>query len=177
MRKILILAALLLLPFSISLKAGEHAPLKGVLMGTMTVNDNFDADTWSGGFKIGTLVSIDSEKGMFLRTMFTRSSYGPSEDDIESISISVLSEWYLGKKFGFYATFGGDTYVSGDFSGTDPFLGFGLTKPVWTDSDASFKIPAQIDLFFELNFQDGAGQPTGGYNQVNFGLIFSKPVK
>lgn len=178
MKRLLILTAiLLLLPFTVTIKAGTHAPLKAVIMGTALVDDGFDADTWAGGVKVGTMVSIDESKGLYLRTMFTRSAFGPSQSDVQSISTAVLMDWFLGKEFGFYMTLGGESYISGDFTGTDGFAGFGLTRSLWSSDDPAYKVPPQVDIFVEAMVQDGDSKQMGSLMQFNIGLTLTKSVK
>lgn len=154
----------------------EEGPLVGVLMASGWIEDDFSGKTWGGGLKLGLQTKIDSDRGLWFRSVYTRVPFGPSKN-VEALSTSILSEWYAGKNFSVYVDLGLENYVEGDLTGTDGFAGFGLSKILWTGKGEDWIFPPIARLFGELVLTDADAQITGNFVQVNIGLTFSKPVK
>lgn len=175
--KALILAASFLL-FTVPVLAQqtEQGPLVGVIMGSGWINDHLDGDSWGGGFKTGLQTQLDAERGLWLRTVYTRVPFGPSQE-VQSVTISAISEWWMGKKWGIFANLGAEAYVDGDLKGLDGFAGFGISRTVWTGEGDQYLFLPQARLFGEVVFVDADQEAVSNFIQLNIGLTFSKPVK
>ncbi|HET6455551.1 MAG TPA: hypothetical protein VFI02_14190 [Armatimonadota bacterium] len=179
MKKFLLVAVLLftLVPLKVSF-AQEQPAVAGYTMGSFWVEDDLAEDSWGAGAKIGVIVPLDAGRGLSLRIGYGQVHFGPA-DPVHVLEPSALLSWYAGKKWDFYVHFGAETYVEGGegMSGTDLVAGFGASRVVWTDSDPSWAIPAQLSLFGEVVFAEADEQPTGSYAQINIGATFTKPQK
>lgn len=169
-RVCLILAILCLLPFG--LKAEDRAPFYGVVAGTVIGSNNFQ--DVSGGLQVGTSVSIDSDKGLMLRTLYTKAHWG--KVDFQSVRFAPLLSWYAGKRWEFYVLLGGDAWQAEGESGTDYFVGFGTSRRIYTGETSGYAVPFVVDAFVDYT-SDNTGSVYENVGQLTFGLQFSKPVK
>lgn len=179
MRKslVLIIVLLCLLAWPILSPVAEElkeSPLQAVLMGSGWTDNNF-SEGLSGGITAGIQTSLDADRGLWLRVLYSRYNFGPSEAG-ESISISALMDWYLGKKWKFYLDFGPEFNVAGPLSGTDYFTSVGASRRLWTSDDPNLITQAHLDGFLEISFNDGSEQTSGNYLQLNIGLKFGRPI-
>ena len=83
--------------------AQERAPFYGVVAGSMVGANSFNKV--SGGLQIGTCVSIDGDKGLMLRTLYTKAQWG--DLDFEAYRFAPMLTWYAGNKWEFYVLLGG----------------------------------------------------------------------
>ena len=177
MKKFLtILLIALILPVSCILKAEElkQSPTQAVFMGSGW-NDNSFSESMDFGLKAGLQTALDEDKGIWIRVLYSQWQLRPSQTT-QAFTTSILTDWYVGKKWTYYMDFGGESYVDGPLTGTDLFAGMGVTRRIWTDSRPGYDIPAHVDLFGEIKFADGSGQVTGSYVQLNVGVKFGRNV-
>ena len=151
--------------------AQERASLYGVMAGSVLGVDDF-AEI-SGGAQLGTSVSLDSDKGLFLRTLYTKASWG--DLDFESISIAPMLTWYAGKRWDFYVVFGRAMWEADGETGGDTFAGLGTSRRIYTGASEGYAVPFTVDAFIDFT-SDNIG-PYGDAHQVTLGFQFSKPVK
>ena len=151
--------------------AEERAPLYGVMAGSIIGVDDF-AEV-SGGFQVGTCVSLDGGKGLLLRTLYTKAQWG--DLDFQSISVAPMLTWYAGKKWDFYVVFGREMWEADGESGGDTFAGFGTSRRIYTGSSRSYLVPFTVDAFVDF-VSDDIG-PYGNAHQITIGIQFSKPIK
>jgi len=166
----LILAILCLLP--ISMKAEEKAPLYGVMAGTVLGVNNFEHI--SGAIQTGFTVSVDAQKGLMFRTLYTKAHWG--KVDFQSIRFAPLLSWYAGKKWEFYIIAGGEGWQAEGETGTNLFLGVGTWHRIYTGSTDDWVVPFVVDAFVDYT-SDNTGTPYENVNQLTFGFQFSKPIK
>ena len=143
--------------------------LQGYLMFSGWSGDKFAS--LNGGVKLGTIISLDDSRKLFLRTGYASLNWG--DGLIQSIEVCPTLTWYLGQKWTFYALGGLSGYVSGDNSGLDAVGGFGCSRRVWT-SKMPAVVPASLDLFAEAILTQSRDQATGGTAQINVGIKFGK---
>lgn len=166
----LILAILCLLPFG--LKAEEKAPFYLVMAGSVVGADDFQ--NVSGALQIGTSISVDADKGLMLRTLYTKAHWG--KVDFQAVRFAPLLSWYAGKRWDFYVIGGGEAWQAESESGTNFFVGLGATRRIYTSTTAGYTVPFMIDFFADFT-SDNTGSPYENISQITFGLQFSKPVK
>jgi hypothetical protein len=172
MKKLLILFVFIVWVMSpIVVSAQERAPFYGVMAGSMIGVNDF-AET-SGGVQIGTVVSLDTDKGLLLRTLYTKAQWG--DMDFQSVSVAPMLTWYAGKKWDFYVVFGREMWQAEDESGGDTFAGFGTSRRIYTGTSEDYVVPFTVDAFIDF-VSDDMG-PYGNANQITLGFQFSKPIK
>ncbi len=175
MKKLVILAALLLLPVSATFGQGlTESPVQGILAFSGWSDDGV-SDGFSGGVNMGIQVPIATQKGMWLRTTYKQWNIKPQGTN-KSFGVSILSHWYLGKRMNFYVMPGADSHVDGPLTGTDFFFGAGASRRIWTSEEAYYTTQAHVDVFAEVILDDGSGQFSGNYIQVNVGIKFGRPI-
>jgi hypothetical protein len=145
--------------------------LYGYCMASTWTTDKFSSA--NGGISLGTIISIDADRKLSLRTGYSSLNFGEN-NDVQLIEIMPLLSWYIGEKWTFYATGGICGYVSGPDDGIDARGGFGASRRLWTDNKFVGKIPASFDIFGELILTQARDQITNGYMQVNLGIRFGK---
>jgi hypothetical protein len=125
----------------------------------------------NGGVKIGTILCLDKDKGLFVRGGY--SSYNLKESPaIQSLDLMPTLTFYIGRKWSLWASGGITGYIGGENSGIDATGGLGAGRRLWTEPNPVKASPAYLDLFGELLVTQARGQITGGYTQVNIGLKF-----
>ena len=170
MKKLLIISILTLC----ALTAFGQTPIKENNLYGYTMFSGWSGDKFStvnGGLKIGTIISLDSDRKLFLRTGYSSLNWG--DGLVQSIDVVPTLVWYLGSRWSFYALGGLTGYVSGDNDGLDAVGGFGASRRVWTSKQAG-SIPACLDLFGEVLLSQSRDQVTGGMAQVNIGVKFGR---
>lgn len=176
--KLLIAGLLLLLIVPVSFAQKKSSPIQAVLIGSAQTDADMQEEI-NGGFKIGGQFLLDKDRGLWLRTIYSDWNMKPIEG-IQSLQSAALIEWYVGKMWSLYGMAGAESYLSGENTGTDLLLGFGMTRRVWTSKAEGFgpltDIPAHIDMFGEISFTDADGQATGNFIQVNVGVAFGKAM-
>lgn len=175
MKKVLlILLVALILPVLLQAQELKQSPTQAVFMGSAWNDNSFSAQT-DFGLKAGLQTALDQGKGIWIRVLYAQWQLRPSQTT-QAFTTSILTDWYIGKKWTFYIDFGGESYVDGPLTGTDLFAGVGTTRRVWTDNRPGYDIPAHLDLFGEIKFADGSGQITGSYVQINMGIKFGRGI-
>ena len=169
MKKIFVVA-MVLLAASLSAQTIQENPMSGYIMFSGWSGDKFASA--NGGVKIGTQISIDRDRKLFLRTEFSSLTF--KSDPIQSINVMPTMTWFVGKKWSLYACGGITGYVDGDNSGLDAMGGFGLSRRMWTDKNGGLPVPASIDLFGELLLTQSRDQASGGMAQLNVGIKFGR---
>ena len=169
-----IIATLIALALITGAVSAQVVPLKenalqGYLMFSGWSGDKFS--NLNGGVKLGTIISLDDSRKLFLRTGYASLNWG--DGLIQSIEVCPTLTWYLGQKWVFYALGGLTGYVSGDNTGLDAVGGFGCSRRVWT-SKMQAVVPASLDLFGECILTQSRDQATGGTAQINVGIKFGK---
>ncbi len=170
----LALAVLLLLPIGPTAQELKESPLQAIVMGSGWTDDGFTTGL-SGGIKAGFQMPMDTDRGLWLRTLYSRYNFHPEETG-ESISLAVLMDWYIGKSWKFYFDVGPEFHLDGPLTGTDYFSSIGVMRRMWTSNSAKFSVPAHLDMFAEISFNDGSGQFAGDYLQLNIGFKFGRPT-
>lgn len=155
----------------------EQSPFAIVLMGTGYVQDDFDQNTWGGGVKLGYLMQLDKTKGLYIRSLYSRFTFGEENELTHSLDNSLLLEWYAGRKWNIYMNLGASTHIGGEFSGTDPVGGIGFSRIIYTDDSGNNTKPFTVKTFLEVDLADSDGQTTGNYAQVNIGFTLARPEK
>jgi hypothetical protein len=169
MRKLILVFAILGL--AVVTQAQTSPSLYGVTSGSAVTNADFSQ--WKGGIQLGTSVPLDGDKGLMLRTLYTKAEFG--EGDIETIRISPLLKWYAGKRWEFYVVLGGDAPLTDESVGSY-FVGLGATRRIYTGGTTDWAVPFTVDGFIDFTTADPNGSGSN-INQVNVGFQFSKPVK
>jgi hypothetical protein len=170
MKRLLVIISAILCMSAVA--AAQSTPsLYGVISGTGVTNHDFSA--WQGGLQLGTAVPLDSDKGLILRTLYTKASFG--DGNLESIRISPLLKWYAGKKWDLYVVLGGDAALNDETTG-DYFVGVGMSRRIYTGDLTNWAIPFTVDGFVDFTTADPNGEGSN-INQINLGFAFSKPVK
>jgi hypothetical protein len=132
--------------------------------------------SFGGGFKIGGQMTVNEAKDEWVRVIYAQFNVGA--DPIQALELSALQDYYVGSKWKLYLMLAGTTYIGGDNNGTDFSAGFGLSRRVWTAKDASAThIPFGVDLYGEMIFTEGSGQPSGSFAQINLGIKLNKASK
>lgn len=178
MKKLLIiLLVALVIPVTCTLQAQEikQSPTQLVLMASAWNDRQFSQPT-ELGMKLGVQTAIDGERGLWLRMLYAKWELQESQTT-QSLSPSVMMDWYAGKRWTVYVDVGSEIYVDGNLDGSDPFAGVGASRRLWTDTREGFKIPAHLDVFGEMRFADGSGQITGSYVQINIGVKFGRSIR
>lgn len=129
--------------------------------------------SFDGGIRAGLTLPLESDRGLFLRTAY-QSLNLTGGDNIQSVEIMPLLNWYVGRKWEVYLTGGLTGYVGGDNTGFDATGGFGVARRLWTQPQGTSIIPASVDIFGEISFTDAGGQPSGGMAQLSLGLRLNK---
>lgn len=174
MKKLLILTCLIALALPMVSQA-QTTKLQETGTSLILMNSVFTDSKlkdFSGGIKIGTILPLDKDKGLFLRTCYSRFNFGPN-NQMSSVEVTALSDWYIGHLWKLYALMGGNAYTGGDNNGTDLIAGIGLSRRIWTEP-LSTGIPAGLDLYGEISFTDATGQTIESFAQLNFGVKFNK---
>ncbi len=170
MRKIVAaLVVLLMLPLGAAFSQDAEASYSVVTMAAGVADDEFD--DMAAGFMIGSILPVDKDKGMFLRTAMNQVNW-PKDSPLRAIEVSSLWYWYLGKKWNFWWTAGAQAFVSGTNDGTHLLTGLGCSRKVynWPDHDG-----LGIHAFGEIQFVDAGDEPTGKLLQANIGLVWDRP--
>ena len=183
MKKILLALIILVMAMPVMAQDVEMSPLTGVVMGSAyydvdgVFNDGSDS-RWGGGAKVGFLVDLGGDRGLYLRTVYNKITVGNSQST-QSMQVAMLIDWYVGKKWSFYINAGGENYLGGgDYTGTDPFAGVGFSRIIWSNDDPSWQFQPVVKMFAEVLMTDSEDiSPTGNYAQLNVGFTFSKPLK
>lgn len=153
--------------------AQEPTPgFAGVISGSALAADNFSS--WGGGIQIGTEFSLDADKWLSIRTLYTQWNVG--SPGLEAIQATGLLNWYVGNRWAFYALMGADAWMDGEQSGTDLLIGFGMNRQVYRAGGDEWAVPFTVDVFGEMVFSD-VDNPTGNFVQLNFGTKFTRPVR
>lgn len=171
MKALLSIALVLLLVPTIYGQADN--PLRGVIAGAAWSDDHI-SEEMDFGVKVGTVVPIDMGKGLWLRTLYNRWNYKPT-DPIQAIQISLLIEFDLSSKWTLYGIGDSQNYVGGDNAGTDFGGGVGASFCLHRYGERDWLMPGEIALFVELNYIDGGSQPTGSFIGAQLGLAISRP--
>lgn len=177
MKRYLILAVLVfaLLPIQVSLAQGlVESPVQGILAFSGWSDDGI-SDGFNGGVIVGLQVPIASQRGMHLRVGYKQWNIRPQGTN-KGFGVSVLSDWYLGKQLTFYVMPGADTHIEGPLEGTDFFFGAGASRRLWTSNEDYYTTQAHLDVFAEIILDDGSGQFSGNYIQLNVGIKFGRPI-
>ena len=171
MKKILIVVIVMLVSCAVSSRAQalKENGLYGYTMFSGWSGDKFA--NVNGGIKIGTIISLDSDRKLYLRTGYSSLNWG--EGTVQSIDIVPTLSWYLGNRWSFYALGGLTGYVSGANDGMDAVGGFGASRRVWTSKFVS-ESPACFDIFGEMLLSQSRDQATGGLAQINIGVKFGR---
>lgn len=169
MKKLFVIVAVLTLCATI--QAQESTPFYGIVSGSGVTDAHFG--TWKGGLQLGTAIPLDAGKGLVLRTLYTKATFGDAE--MEMVRISPLLSWYAGKKWTFYVILGGDAPLNDNTDGAY-FVGLGAGRRIFTGNTIDWLVPFTIDAFIDLTTSDVQGT-TSDINQINFGFQFSKPIK
>lgn len=169
MKKLAILLMLLLAVTAMGQTVIKENNLYGYTMFSGWSGDKFA--NVNGGLKIGTIISLDSDRKLFLRTGYSSLNWGNSL--VQSIDIVPTLNWYLGNRWSFYALGGLTGYVSGENEGLDAVGGFGASRRVWTSKQVG-STPASLDLFGEVLLSQSRDQATGGLAQINIGVKFGR---
>ncbi|MDF1546119.1 MAG: hypothetical protein P1R58_13580 [bacterium] len=164
MKRILLTLLLAGLTFSSTQAAG----LTGCLFGTVQTFDDFKHT--DGGARIGFVTPFDSDRGMYLRVVAGQVYVG-EDDKMQTFQPTMMVKWYLGKKYDFWWTVGGDVYVDGPNEGADAMTGFGASRAIKTFDNGAGTL-AQLSAFLEVSVTDGAASSTGSYGQINLGITF-----
>lgn len=178
MKKYLILALVaiaVLLPFSATVGQGlPESPVQGILAFSAW-SDDAVSDGFNGGVNMGVQVPIATQRGMWLRLTYKQWNIKPQGTN-KGFGVSILSDWYMGKKLTFYVMPGADSHIEGPLEGTDFFFGMGATRRLWTSNEAFYSTQAHLDVFAEVIMNDGSGQFSGNYIQLNVGIKFGRPI-
>lgn len=127
------------------------------------------------GLNVGFITSIDKDRGIFLRVGYSSLNFGVDRGGLtQSVQAMPGLTWYVGKKWVVWVSGGLAGYTTGENSGADALGGIGFSRRIWTSDDATKLVPANLDLFAEVLFTDGGGQPTGSFGQINFGIKLGK---
>jgi hypothetical protein len=167
-KRLLFVISLVLLCGAVS---AQNASLYGVVAGSGTTNHDFSS--WKGGVQFGLAIPLDSDKGLTLRTLYTKAEFG--DENLQSIRIAPLLSWYAGKKWNFYVALGGDAPLTDSTMGAY-FYGVGVGRRVLTGDVTNWIIPFTVDVFADFTSADPNGNGSN-INQFNLGFQFSKPVK
>lgn len=186
---IILLAVMLLLPFSIIIKAQElqQSGTQLFIMGSGFTDDQFKG-SFDAGIKLGIQGRVDKTAGIWGRLTYKQfnltdrgdTTLYPADDSgksSQSLGIEFIKDYFIGKKLTIYLLGGGDFYVDGPLQGTDYFFGLGVARRLWTLGGDNYKILPHLDAFFDIDFSDGSGQFRGNYVQLNIGLKFGKGEK
>lgn len=174
MRKLLILiaslafAALLLAVAPIMGQA--NPPFYGVIAGSTVTNSDFSA--WKGGIDVGLAIPIDGER-LALSGLYKKAEFG--NKTLQSVRVSLLLSWYVGKKWRIYVPVGGDAPLTEDTQG-DYFSGLGVSRRIFTANDPDYLVPLSIDGFVHFTTADPSGEGSN-INQITIGILVSKPVR
>lgn len=170
MRRLAIISALLLCSVAAT-QAEDTPPFCGVISGCGVTNHDFTQ--FKGGVQTGLAIPLDADKGLILRTLYTKAEFG--DGNIEAIRISPLLKWYAGKKWDFYLVFGGDAALTDETDGAY-FVGAGVNRRIYTGDVTSWAVPFVVDAFVDFTTADTDGGGSN-VNQINLGLQFSKPIR
>lgn len=178
MKKLLILslvAVAVLLPFEVTVGQGlVESPVQGVLAFSGWSDDGI-SDGFNGGLNMGIQVPIATQRGMWLRTTYKQWNIKPQGTN-KSFGVSVISTWYMGKRLNWYIMPGADSHIDGPLTGTDFFFGTGVFRRLWTSNEDYYLTQAHLDAFAEIILDDGSGQFSGNYIQLNVGIKFGRPI-
>ena len=170
-----LVAVAVLLPFEATMGQGlAESPVQGILCFSGWSDDGI-SDGFSGGVNMGIQVPIATQRGMWLRTTYKQWNIKPQGTN-KSFGISILSNWYMGKKWTFYVMPGADSHVDGPLTGTDFFFGAGAHRRIWTSNEPYYSTQGHLDAFAEIILDDGSGQFSGNYIQLNVGIKFGRPI-
>jgi hypothetical protein len=167
------LCVLLLAAAAFGQEAPQKAPLSGVVAGSAVAANEFS--NWAGAVQVGIITPIDQSKGVSARTLYTKASFGHDEY-IESLRLTGLLSWHIGKGWEFYVPLGADFYTGGAEGGVDAFGGLGTMVRLHTAHNQDYLVPFSIDVFAEAEFSD-VDEAKDNLAHLTFGLIFAKPVK
>lgn len=173
MRQLLICLLLACWLLAASAYAQEPTPgFAGVISGSALAADNFSS--WGGGLQIGTEFSIDADRWLSIRTLYTKWNFG--EPKLQAVQITGILTWYAGKKWGFYALAGADEWIGGEQTGTDFLLGFGTNRQVYKAGGDEWAVPFTVEVFGEMIFSN-TDSPISNFAQLNLGAKFTRPVR
>jgi hypothetical protein len=166
MKQFLILSLLLIA--AVTATPSQAEGLVGCLFGTVQTFDDFKHT--DGGARLGFITPFDADRGMYLRVVAGRVDIGEGTD-MKTIQPTVMMKWYLGKKYDFWWTIGGDVYVDGPNTGADAMTGFGASRAIKTFTNGTGD-EAQLSGFLEVSITEAGGSETGSYAQLNLGITF-----
>ena len=180
-RKLLIvLAVLLVLPVTMKAQELRQSPMQFVAMFSGWTDNTFSSGV-DAGFKAGFQTPLDHGRGLWVRTMYDKWRLHPvpegENSTSQSISMTVLWDWYIGKKWDIYFEMGPDFYLDGPLTGTDWGGGIGASRRFWTGNQENVTVQPHFDIFTEVSFKDGSGQFSGDYLQLNLGVKFGTAAK
>ena len=144
------------------------------LYGEISFSGVTDSDfrNLSGGWHTGLVIPIDSDRGLMMRTLYTKAQWGDLA--LESMQVSGLLSWYAGKSWDFYILVGREAWMTGDMSGSDWLGGLGVSRRIYTADGDEWAVPFTIDACIDFSSDD---TPDGAISRINVSFRFSKPVK
>jgi len=171
MKKWVILAVLLMLPISMSLKAQEESPYSILTMAAAGVNDGFES--WSGGFLVGGRYPVAKDGDVGVQVVYSQFNWNP-EAPLQIIQPVGVVEFDLGKNYRLDLFSGGQFYIDGQNTDANLLAGFGAAKKILSFSKEN-ATPGSIDLMTQMLIVNANDNSTGNYWQLGLGLQINMP--
>lgn len=177
MRKtILILAILILLPFTLTVKGQAEVPTEPpyaiVAMAAGGASSGFGE--WSGGFLFGGEYPVAKSGDFVFRFIYSQFNWDP-ESPLRILQPATLVRFDLGKKWDVYLVTGGDLYLAGQNTGSAFFGGFGGSRTILTYQNEKGNFGC-FDLAGEMTMTGAGDKNTGSYWQLKLGAVFRPAI-
>jgi hypothetical protein len=169
MKKLILLVVTILVLSPLTLRAD---PLEFVASGGCWTMDQFESV--GGGFLLGSTVSLDASRDIYLRTLFHEFFIG--DEPSQSILVSVQLYYNLGRDYRLAFNAGGED-LFGEGQGTGVVGGVGLFKSVWVGKITTKTVfPWRVRLFFEIDFTSFSYEESGPSARTLIGITFSPEI-
>lgn len=153
------------------------APIKAqntsfVFSGGVWTDDAFT--TVGGGFLTGGIFNIDKSRNLSGRALYHQFYVGPKP--AQSVFLSVMLTYSLGKDYDIYFNAGGEDYMGPDLA-SSIVGGIGGDKVIWSGDPDKFTVnPWAIKMFLEINWVNHNFETDGGSLRAFGGITFSPSV-
>ena len=164
MKRLVLFLLFLLVPYMVA----RAEPFGFVASGGVWTDDAFE--TAGGGFLTGFIFPVDAGRGLYGRTQYHQFNIGDNKP-VQSVDVSFLLTYNLGKRYDIFFHVGGEEYLSGA-DGTQFIGGFGLDKTIWTVKREGYSVPYTFKVFTDIAFVDNEFEPTGQHLKAFLGLVF-----
>ena len=174
-KSLILLLVFLLIPITV-IFGSEGSKTNLVLLGSIGTQDSFA--NVDGGIKLGMDYKIDDEKDIFVRTLYSQFKFGHDKTKVKSLQTALYTNYFIGKRWTLTLMIGMENYTSGEFNGSDGFVGLGGKRILWTFNSYAMNVPATLSFIGEITFIDLEEESiTNNAMQINLGLTFNPGIK